>query len=120
MATNISNAYVTPETQPKTHAQTTNEPHKNVEPFKHFLYNSQNGEIMNRSVGSWLQLLLFYLVFYGLLAAFWAMMLVVFMQTLSDDRPKWTGKGSAMSSYAVGDAWGPGEKPILHKCCCLV
>ncbi|XP_779915.1 sodium/potassium-transporting ATPase subunit beta-1 [Strongylocentrotus purpuratus] len=57
--------------------------------FKHFLWNSETREFLGRGGSSWGKISLFYFIFYVCLAAFWACMLLVFMQTVDYDRPKW-------------------------------
>lgn len=52
-----------------------------------FLYNSESGEILGRTVGSWGKIGLFYLIFYGALAGFFAVCVAVFFQTLSNKHP---------------------------------
>lgn len=75
--------------------------------FKTFLYNPKNGTIMGRTSSSWAKILFFYLVFYALLAAFFAIMLAVFMQTIDDNEPKFSAERSIMFTDH-GDGFGPG------------
>lgn len=58
--------------------------------FGNFLYNKENGEVMGRSRRSWAKIGVFYLFFYGFLAAFFTAMLAVFMTTI--DRPEDGGR----------------------------
>jgi sodium/potassium-transporting ATPase subunit beta len=52
-----------------------------------FFYNSQTGEVLGRNGKSWALILLFYLVYYGLLAGFFAICLVGFFKTMDDRAP---------------------------------
>jgi len=52
--------------------------------FAKFLFNRETGQVMGRSGESWLKIGLFYLIFYGFLAAFFSAMLTVFLKTLND------------------------------------
>jgi sodium/potassium-transporting ATPase subunit beta len=54
--------------------------------FCHFLYNKDNGEVMGRSGRSWAKIGVFYIFFYGFLAAFFIAMLAAFMSTI--ERPE--------------------------------
>ncbi|XP_071838205.1 sodium/potassium-transporting ATPase subunit beta-1-like [Apostichopus japonicus] len=57
--------------------------------FKKFMYNKEAGTVMGRNGKAWAQLLGFYTIFYLCLAAFWAAMLAVFLQTIDSSRPTW-------------------------------
>lgn len=52
--------------------------------FGKFLYNNETGQVMGRSGESWAKIGLFYVIFYGFLAAFFTAMLTVFLSTLND------------------------------------
>lgn len=52
-----------------------------------FMYNSETKEIMGRSGNSWLKILSFYLVFYAITAAFFAICMVGFLKTLDPHIP---------------------------------
>lgn len=52
--------------------------------FAKFLFNRETGQVMGRSGESWLKIGIFYLIFYGFLAAFFSAMLTVFLTTLND------------------------------------
>jgi len=52
--------------------------------FAKFLFNRETGQVMGRSGESWLKIGVFYLIFYGFLAAFFSAMLTVFLSTLND------------------------------------
>lgn len=77
------------------------------ESFKLFLYDKERGEVMGRTGASWAKIGLFYLVFYSALAAFFAVMLVIFYQTLSNDEPKWR-----LDSSLIGTNPGLGFRPM--------
>lgn len=69
--------------------------------FTNFLYNSKDGTVMGRTGKSWFQIFIFYVIFYGVLAAFFAVLLVLFLQTLDPSQPKWQG-----SNGLIGDIPG--------------
>ena len=52
-----------------------------------FLWNSRTKEFCGRTGSSWLKILLFYTIFYSCLAAFWALMLYIFYQTIDENKP---------------------------------
>lgn len=58
--------------------------------FKSFMWDGEKKEFMGRSGNSWAKIGLFYFVYYTFLACFWAAMLFIFLQTVSDDKPTWT------------------------------
>ncbi|XP_036613767.1 sodium/potassium-transporting ATPase subunit beta-3 [Trichosurus vulpecula] len=57
--------------------------------WKRFIYNPGNGEILGRTAESWGLILLFYLAFYGFLAALFTFTMWVMLQTLNDETPKY-------------------------------
>ncbi|XP_043841031.1 sodium/potassium-transporting ATPase subunit beta-3-like [Dromiciops gliroides] len=57
--------------------------------WKRFIYNPGNGQILGRTAESWGLIFLFYLAFYGFLAALFTFTMWVMLQTLSDDIPKY-------------------------------
>lgn len=61
---------------------------------KKFLYNSETGACLGRTPGSWAKLITFYLIYYSLLAGFFAICIAVFFTTLDKDRPRQTGYDS--------------------------
>ncbi|XP_071480227.1 sodium/potassium-transporting ATPase subunit beta-1-like [Diadema antillarum] len=65
--------------------------------FLKFLWNSETKEFLGRGGKSWGQISLFYFCFYTCLAAFWACMLLIFMQTVDYSRPKWVSYVSTPS-----------------------
>ncbi|KAJ8920639.1 hypothetical protein NQ315_004778 [Exocentrus adspersus] len=77
------------------------------ESFRQFLWNSETGQFLGRTGASWAKILLFYLIFYSVLAGFFAAMLAVFYQTLDARKPKWQ-----LSSSLIGDNPGLGFRPM--------
>lgn len=75
--------------------------------FKTFLYNPRTSQILGRTPKSWIQIIVFYVVLYAFLAGFFALMMFVFMQTLENDRPKWTTEKSL-----IGNNPGMGFRPF--------
>ncbi|XP_068079034.1 sodium/potassium-transporting ATPase subunit beta-3a isoform X1 [Danio rerio] len=57
--------------------------------WKDAIYNPRTGELFGRTARNWGLILLFYLVFYGFLAAMFVFTLWVMLQTLNDDTPKY-------------------------------
>ncbi|XP_006162263.1 sodium/potassium-transporting ATPase subunit beta-3-like [Tupaia chinensis] len=57
--------------------------------WKLFIYNRNTGEFLGRTAKSWSLILLFYLVFYGFLAALFSFTMWVMLQTLNDEVPKY-------------------------------
>jgi len=52
-----------------------------------FLYNRKDGTVLGRTVLSWAAILGFYVVFYAVLAAFWAACLAAFMHSIDFTQP---------------------------------
>lgn len=63
--------------------------HQTLAEWKLFLYNPSTGEFLGRTAKSWGLILLFYLVFYGFLAALFTFTMWVMLQTLNDEVPKY-------------------------------
>ncbi|XP_006869930.1 PREDICTED: sodium/potassium-transporting ATPase subunit beta-3 [Chrysochloris asiatica] len=57
--------------------------------WKLFIYNPDTGAFLGRTAKSWGLILLFYLVFYGFLAALFSFTMWVMLQTLNDEVPKY-------------------------------
>ncbi|XP_013912899.1 PREDICTED: sodium/potassium-transporting ATPase subunit beta-3 [Thamnophis sirtalis] len=57
--------------------------------WRQFIYNRNSGEFLGRTAKSWGLILLFYLVFYGFLAALFTFTMWVMLQTLRTDIPKY-------------------------------
>ncbi|XP_021504110.1 sodium/potassium-transporting ATPase subunit beta-3 isoform X1 [Meriones unguiculatus] len=63
--------------------------HQSLADWKRFVYNPASGEFLGRTSKSWGLILLFYLVFYGFLAALFSFTMWVMLQTLNDEVPKY-------------------------------
>ncbi|XP_054585499.1 sodium/potassium-transporting ATPase subunit beta-3 isoform X2 [Eptesicus fuscus] len=63
--------------------------HQSLAEWKLFIYNPTTGEFLGRTAKSWGLILLFYLVFYGFLAALFTFTMWVMLQTLNDEVPKY-------------------------------
>ncbi|KAF7989747.1 hypothetical protein HCN44_008421 [Aphidius gifuensis] len=77
------------------------------EGFRIFLYNSETGQFLGRTGASWAKILLFYLIFYGVLSGFFGAMLALFYQTLDYNAPKWQ-----MDKSLIGSNPGLGFRPM--------
>ncbi|XP_066258602.1 sodium/potassium-transporting ATPase subunit beta-2-like isoform X1 [Euwallacea similis] len=75
--------------------------------FKLFLWNPQKHAVMGRTGSSWSKIGLFYLIFYGMLAALVAICMWVFLQTLNPRIPKWQ-----LESSIIGTNPGLGFRPM--------
>lgn len=79
--------------------------------FGNFLYNSNTGQILGRTCGSWLKITVFYIIFYALLSAFFYLCYQIFATTLElpDDggSPKWR-----QDSSLIGSNPGVGFRPM--------
>jgi len=76
--------------------------------FCQLLYNSETGEILGRTPISWLQITVFYIVYYLFLTAFFMGMLLAFFQTLDEKEPTWKGEdGLIGSNPGLGFRPGP-------------
>ncbi|XP_040423155.1 sodium/potassium-transporting ATPase subunit beta-3 isoform X4 [Cygnus olor] len=74
---------------------------QSVAEWRQFVYNPDSGEFLGRTAKSWGLILLFYLVFYGFLAALFTFTMWVMLQTLSSDIPKYRDR---ISSPAYDDS----------------
>lgn len=75
--------------------------------FKQFLWNPETKQFMGRTSGSWGRILLFYIIFYIALAAFFMGIFAIFYSTLLDGRPKYELKESI-----IGTNPGLGFRPM--------
>ena len=71
------------------------------------IWNSETSEFLGRSGKRWLQILVFYLIYYCCLGAFFSATIYVFYQTVEDDSPKL----QAADSLLKGNP-GLGFKPM--------
>jgi sodium/potassium-transporting ATPase subunit beta len=76
------------------------------EGFKHFIWDSENSAFLGRTASSWGKIILFYLIYYAILAGVWAFMLWVFLQTMSESEPKWQ-QGESIIGVNPGVAFRP-------------
>ncbi|OXA46560.1 sodium/potassium-transporting ATPase subunit beta [Folsomia candida] len=74
--------------------------------FMKFLYNSDTGEVLGRTGMSWLKIIVFYIIFYAGLAAFFGLMLYIFYQTLDINKPKYQ-----LGDSLIGSNPGVGFRP---------
>lgn len=74
--------------------------------FLKFIWNPRSKEFLGRSGTSWVKIIVFYIIFYICLAAFWALMLLIFYQTLDERVPKFT-----LGDSRIGANPGLGFRP---------
>lgn len=75
-----------------------------LEKLQYLIYNKDTGEVFTRTPKSWALIIIFYIIYYTCLAAFWAAMLMIFFQTLEEGKPKW-------QSGIIGRSPGLGLRP---------
>jgi len=66
--------------------------------FQQFLYNPETGAILGRTIGSWIKITIFYIIYYTFLAGFFTLMLLAFFQTLKDGKPQYEQDESIIGS----------------------
>ncbi len=76
------------------------------EAVKFFFYDTDKGTIMGRKGKSWFLITVFYLIYYTCLALFFALMMFIFLLTVSDEEPKYQGSASI-----IGTSPGVGIRP---------
>ena len=62
--------------------------------FAKFLFNKEEGTCLGRTAKSWFQILVFYIIFYACLTAFWLFCLNIFLSTIDRELPRYYGKGT--------------------------
>jgi len=75
--------------------------------FGTFIWNSSTGEFLGRTGISWFKITLFYIFFFAGLAAFFGLMLYIFLLTLNPNEPKWV-----QDSGLIGTNPGIGFRPM--------
>lgn len=73
-----------------------------------FIYNKREGKFLGRTGKSWAQIIVFYIIFYFFLAAFWLACLAIFLKTIDSNKPRYYGKDTI-----IGDNPGVGYQPWL-------
>jgi len=76
------------------------------EAIKYLIWNPETGQVLTRTPLSWLKIFVFYCIYYGCLAAFWAAMLNIFFITIPPEHPKWM-----LEDSIIGINPGLGVKP---------
>ncbi|XP_013079015.2 sodium/potassium-transporting ATPase subunit beta-like isoform X2 [Biomphalaria glabrata] len=61
-----------------------------------FLWNGETKEFLGRGKKSWLEITVFYIIFFGVLSAFFISTIVVFHKTIDDVEPKLQGDSSLL------------------------
>lgn len=84
------------------------------EAVRYLIHNPETGEFFTRTPKSWALITVFYLIYYSLLACFWAAMLTIFLQTIPnvEDKagPRWTTDYSIIG-VSPGLGLKPGQTP---------
>jgi sodium/potassium-transporting ATPase subunit beta len=66
--------------------------------FMKSIYDSENKTFIGRTGSSWAKIGVFYLIYYSCLTGFFAISLIIFFKTMSDDRPTQIGYNSLIKS----------------------
>lgn len=80
------------------------------ENFQRAIYDPQSKQCLGRTPKNWGQLLLFYTIFYIVLAALFAICMQGLFATLDENEPKWT-----LDSSLIGTSPGLGFRPISSQ-----
>ncbi|CAG9771311.1 unnamed protein product [Ceutorhynchus assimilis] len=80
------------------------------ETFRKAIYDPATKSVLGRTGKSWGQLLVFYAIFYAVLAALFAICMQGLFATLSDTEPRWT-----LDESLIGTNPGLGFRPISDK-----
>jgi len=79
------------------------------EAFRYMIYNPDTGAVLTRTPMSWAKIIVFYCIYYTLLAGFWLACLNIFFLTIEDDKPRWT-----LDESLIGSNPGVGMKPAMY------
>jgi len=79
------------------------------EAFRYMIYNPDTGAVLTRTPMSWAKIIVFYCIYYTLLAGFWLACLNIFFLTIEDDKPRWT-----LDESLIGSNPGVGMKPVMY------
>lgn len=89
-----------------------------LEAISFFLYDPKEGTILGRTPRSWLLITIFYIIYYSLLAGFWALCFFLFYKTtITEQEPRWNGKdsngidGIGKSPALIGQSPALGYRP---------
>jgi len=74
-----------------------------------FVWNPDTHEFLGRTGKSWAQILIYYVIFYACLAAFFAINLAVFMTTIDSQQPRLQGFSTLLKGHP-----GMGFRPLLN------
>ncbi|XKL66737.1 hypothetical protein PGB90_010157 [Kerria lacca] len=78
------------------------------EQIMQFLWNSETNQFLGRTFGSWAKIILFYIIFYLVLAAFWGGMWIIFNSiAIKTDKPRFT-----LQESLIGSNPGLGYRPM--------
>lgn len=72
-----------------------------------FFYNSDEGTVLGRTAGSWIKIIVFYIIYYICLAAFFCLNYYLFSRTLIENEPKWK-----LGESLIGTNPGVGFRPV--------
>lgn len=79
-------------------------------PFKYLFYNPKEGSFFGRTPASWSRLLLFYLIFYAVLAGLFAICMQGLFAALNDKEPRWK-----LDRSIIGTNPGLGFRPLSEE-----